>query len=331
MGAINSDPTRWGVTALQLQRPEHVFFNGRVRPWDEAVLHVSTEAVVRGLNVFEGLKGYWQEPADGETAFGWRSLRRHYERLRRSARLLHIPVDFDYERFRDACEALTLAELRPDRDLYIRATVFVIEGHYGEGTAADLVLTAYQQDPEAPASVDVGVSTWRRAPDASMPARIKTSANYQIARLARLEGRTRGYEEMILLNQAGRVAEGLGACLLMVRDGRVHSPPAYEGALESITLEIVEALAASMGIEWIRRPIDRSELQIADELGLTGTLSEITLVRSVDETALPAEAPILSELARRYRRAVRGVEPHPAVDLEFVRVDRSASAAPTTA
>ena len=331
MGAKKSDPTRWGVSALQLQRPEHVFFDGRVRPWDEAVLHVSTEAVVRGLNVFEGLKGYWQEPVAGERAFGWRSLRRHYERMLRSARLLHIPVEFDYEGFRDSCEALTRAELRPDRDLYIRATLFVIEGHYGEGTTADLVLTAYQQDQEPPGAVDVGVSTWRRAPDTSMPARIKTSSNYMIARLARLEGRSRGYGDMIILNQAGRVAEGLGACVLMVRDGRVHSPPAYEGALESITLEIVEELAATMGIEVVRRPIDRSELLIADELGLTGTLSEITLVRSVDETALPPDAPILSELARRYRRAARGIEPHPAVDVELVSFEQPASAARGTA
>ena len=330
VGAKKSDPTRWGVSALQLQRPEHVFFDGRVRPWDEAVLHVSTEAVVRGLNVFEGLKGYWQEPA-GEGAFGWRSLRRHYERMLRSARLLHIPVDFGYEGFRDACEALTRAELRPGRDLYIRATLFVIEGHYGEGTTADLVLTAYSQDQEPPAAIDVGVSTWRRAPDVSMPARIKTSSNYQIARLARLEGRGRGYEDMILLNQAGRVAEGLGACVLMVRDGGVHSPPAHEGALESITLEIVEDLAATMGIEVVRRPIERSELLIAGELGLTGTLSEITLVRSVDETALPGDAPILSELARRYRRAARGIEPHPAVDIELMSLEQPASAARGTA
>ena len=331
MGAKKSDPTRWGVSALQLQRPEHVFFEGDVRPWDEALLHVSTEAVVRGLNVFEGLKGYWQGQGAGDRAFGWRSLPRHWERMRRSARLLQIPVDLDYEAFRDACEALTRAELRPDRDLYIRATLFVIEGHYGEGTTADLVLTAYKQDKEPPAPIDVGVSTWRRAPDVSMPARIKTSSNYQIARLARLEGRSRGYEDMILLNQAGRVAEGLGACVLMVRDGRLHSPPAYEGALESITLEIVEELAATMGIDVVRRPIERSELLIANELGLTGTLSEITLVRSVDETALPADAPILSELARRYRQAARGVEPHPAVDVQHVSLEQPAGAARRTA
>jgi branched-chain amino acid aminotransferase len=312
---VTSDPTQWGVTSLQLQRPEHVFFDGEVRPWEGAVLHVSTEAVVRGLNVFEGLKGYWQRDSSD---FGWRSLRRHFERMKRSARLLHIPVDFDFDWFRDSCFALTRAELSGEKDLYIRATLLVTEGHYGEGTASDLVLTAYQQDQTPPYPVDVGTSTWRRAPDVSMPPRIKTSANYLIARLARIEGKSRDYEDMILLNQSGRVAEGIGACLLLVRDGRVHTPPAWEGALESITLDIVRQLAASIGIEVVDRPIDRSELYIADELGLTGTLSEVTLIRSIDDFRLPEEAPILSALERRYRDAVLGIEPHPAVELSIV-------------
>jgi branched-chain amino acid aminotransferase len=309
-----SDPTKWGVTTLQLQRPEHVFFAGEVRPWEQAVLHVSTEAVVRGLNVFEGLKGHWQESGD----FAWRTLRRHYERMRRSARLLHIPVDFDYDEFVDSCFALTSAELVPEKDLYIRATLFVVEGHYGEGTVSDLVLTAYRQEKAPPDPIDVGTSTWRRSPDVSMPARIKTATNYQIARMARIEGRSRGYDDMILLNQSGRVAEGLGACVLLVRDGRISSPPASEGALESITLDIVGTLATSMGIPFERRPVERSELYIADELGLTGTLAEITRIRSIDETALTEDAPILSALERRYREAVVGIEPHPSVELSVV-------------
>jgi branched-chain amino acid aminotransferase len=266
---------------------------------------------VRGLNVFEGLKGHWQQ--NGE--FAWRTLRRHYDRMLRSARLLHIPVDFDYEEFLDACFAISRAELRPEKDLYIRATLFVVEGHYGEGTVSDLVLTAYQQEKEPPAPIDVGTSTWRRSPDLAMPARIKTSTNYQIARLARIEGRSRGYDDMVLLNQSGRVAEGLGACVLLVRDGRVYSPPAWEGALESITLGIVEKLAASLGVPFERRPVERSELYIADELGLTGTLSEITRILAIDDMSLPDEAPILSALERRYREAVLGIDPHPAVEL----------------
>lgn len=311
---VKSDPTRWGGSLLQLQRPEHVFFDGEVRPWEQATLHVSTEAVARGLNVFEGLKGHWQQ--DG--TFAWRTLRRHYERMCRSARLLHIPVDFSYEHFEEACFALTRAELTPEKDLYIRATLFVVAGHYGEETASDLVLTAYRQDKEPPQPISVGTSTWRRSPDVSLPARIKTSTNYQIARLARIEGKSRGHGDMILLNPSGRVAEGTAACLVMVRDGRVFSPPAAEGALESITLDLVAELAGSAGIEMMRQPVDRSELYVAEELGLTGTLAEITPIRSIDAMELPQPAPVLSELESRYRAAVTGAEPHPAVELNAV-------------
>jgi branched-chain amino acid aminotransferase len=309
-----SDPSRWGVSSLRLQRPANVFFGGEVRPWEDAVFHVSTEAVTRGLNVFEGLKGHWQ--SDG--TFAWRTLRRHYERLARSARLLHIAVPLDYDEFLEACLALTRVELQEDNDLYIRATVFVVEGHYGEGTVADLVLTAYQQEMTSPGPIDVGTSTWRRASDLSLPARIKTSANYIIARLARIEGNSRRYEDMILLNHSGRVAEGIGACLLMVRDGRLCSPPPSEGALESITLDLIARLAATEGMEFEHRPIDRSELYIADEVGLTGTLAEITPLRSIDDQALPEDRPVLSLLAQRYRQAVTGERPHPAVELEVL-------------
>jgi branched-chain amino acid aminotransferase len=313
---VDADPTKWstGLGSLRLQKPEWVFFAGEVRPWDEAVLHVSTEAVVRGLNVFEGLKGYWQQ--DGR--FGFVRLKRHYTRLTRSAGLLYIPVTFSYDDFEGACVDLTRALYRPDKDLYVRATLFVVEGHYGAGTRADLVLTGYQQEQEPPPPIMMGVSTWRRAPDVAMPPRIKTGANYQVARLARIEGQSRGYQDMILLNEYGRVAESSAACVLMVRDGRVCTPPPSEGAMESITADVLTEIAASLGTEFERRPIERTELYVADELGLTGTLTEITLVQALDERPFPAETPVLSKLAGRYRDAVTGVEPHPAVELAMV-------------
>jgi branched-chain amino acid aminotransferase len=313
---VDADPTKWstGLGSLRLQKPEWVFFGGEVRPWDEAVLHVSTEAVVRGLNVFEGLKGYWQQ--DGR--FGFVRLKRHYTRLTRSAGLLYIPMTFSYDDFEGACVDLTRALYRPDKDLYIRATLFVVEGHYGAGTRADLVLTGYQQEQEPPPPIMMGVSTWRRAPDVAMPPRIKTGANYQVARLARIEGQSRGYQDMILLNEYGRVAESSAACVLMVRDGRVCTPPPSEGAMESITADVLTEIAASLGTEFERRPIERTELYVADELGLTGTLTEITLVQALDERPFPAETPVLSKLAGRYRDAVTGVEPHPAVELAMV-------------
>jgi branched-chain amino acid aminotransferase len=296
--------------APKLQKPAFLYFDGELRPWDEAVLHISTEAVTRGLNVFEGLKGYWQP--DG--SFGILALRRHWERLRRSAQLLYIPFDMPFAEFESACHMLVRQLYKPGTNMWVRATLFVVEGHWGEGTRSDLVLTAYHTGKSPPASVDVGVSTWQRATDLSLPYRIKTSTNYQVARLGKIEGRQRGYEEMILLNNHGRVAESLGCCVLMVRDGVVVTPPTWEGALESITVDLIEGICATLGVGFQRRPIDRTELLVADELALVGTLTEITLIRSLDGHTVPGSA-ILSSIQHRYLAAAFGVESHPGFDI----------------
>jgi branched-chain amino acid aminotransferase len=307
--------TEQTLYALGLQKPRWVYFQGDVRPWEEATLHVSTEAVNRGLNVFEGLKGYWQ--AD-ESAFGIVELRRHYERLTRSARLLHIPVPVNYDEFRNACAKLVRALYERDKDMWIRAALYVVEGHWGEGTVADLVLTAYHQKKQPPTPVSVGVSTWQRSSDISLSPRIKTSTNYQVARLARIEGRGRGFSEMILLNQHGRVAEATGACVLLVRDGCVITPPASEGRLESITVDIVNRICCSLAIPFIERPVDRTELPIADEIRLAGTLAELTPVAQVDDYILSTSSPVTDRITETFWNAVRGVAPHPAVELTFV-------------
>jgi len=295
----------------QLQKPKFVYMEGKLRSWDEAMLHVGCEAVTRGLNVFEGIKGYWQP--DGR--FGIVKLRQHYERLRRSARLLHIPFDQTYDAYMRAVCGLMGALLEADRDMWARTTLYVTEGHWGEDTVADLVVTAYQQNKQIPQAINLGVSTWQRSADVSLPARIKTSTNYQVGRLARIEGRLQGCQDMILLNQWGRVAEATGSCVLIVRAGAVYTPPATEGALESITVDIVEALAHSMDIKFIRRPIDRTELLVADEMAICGTLAEVTLVKSIGGLTLQSDDAILGALQSRYFQAVRGIDPHPFVDL----------------
>ena len=296
--------------------------NGQIRPWDEATLHVGCEAVNRGLNVFEGVKGYRQR--DG--FLGMVMLRPHYARLRRSARLLHIPCDITYEEFEHGISSLVQKLIQPGKEMWLRTTLFVVEGHWGEGTVADLIVTGYQADPAAPEPIALGVSTWRRSVDTSMPARIKTGSNYQVARLARIEGRRSGCQDMVLLNQFGRVAEGTGSCILMVRDGTVYTPPATEGALESITLDIIEALAHSMGIRFVRRPIDRTELVVADELALCGTLAEVVPVTAIDGIPIAGCSPILRSLQKRYFEAVRGISPHPFVQLTRIECENSTDA-----
>jgi branched-chain amino acid aminotransferase len=298
----------------KLQRPDYAFFEGAVRPWDECVLHVASEAVVRGLNVFEAAKAYWQPNG----SFGFVQLEPRYKRMLRSARVLRIPVYFDYAEFERSILTIADALRTPESDLYVRATLFVTEGHYGEGTVTDLVLTAYQMDKAPPAPIRLGVSTWRRAGDLYMPPRLKTGVNYQVARLARLEGRDHGYDDMVLLNEFGRVAESTGAALMIVRDGCIYTPPATEGALESITLDIVADLCASLDIPLERRPVDRTELYVADEVAICGTLAEVTIVESVDGIELPRESRIFPTLLDRYRAAARGIDPHPALPLTMM-------------
>ena len=114
----------------KLQKPDFVYMRGAIRPWDDAVLHVSTEAVTRGLNVFEGLKGYW---SGDSSSFGIVALSRHFARLQRSARLLHIPCQISLSEFEDASSELLRKLLKPDRDMWIRATLYVVEGHGVKG------------------------------------------------------------------------------------------------------------------------------------------------------------------------------------------------------
>jgi branched-chain amino acid aminotransferase len=306
----------------KLQKPKVVYMGGQLRPWDDAVLHVGCEAAIRGVNVFEGLKGYWRS----DDTFGIVMLRRHYERLRRSARLLMIPFDMSYEGYEQAIHQLASSLLEPDRDMWFRTTLFAIEGHWGEGTVGDLVITGFQADQHPPSPVTLGVSTWRRSVDLALPARIKTGANYQVARLARIEGRARGCGEMVLLNQEGRVAEASGACILMVREGIIYTPPATEGALESITVDVVEALAKSSGIAFVRRPIDRTELLVADELALCGTLAELALVTSIDGFELPPSS-ILARLQTMFFDVVRGRNPHPYLTFSMVPIAQTVAAA----
>ena len=301
---------------IKLQKPEFAYMEGKLVPWEDAVIHIGCEAATKGLNVFEGLKGYWH--SDGR--FGIVFMKKHYERLLRSAKLLHIPCPWTYQQFENAVFELMGAMLKEDKDMWIRTTLYAIEGYWGEGTRADLVMTAYHQDKEEPAPINLGISTWQRSTDNVLPARIKTPTNYQVGRLARIEGRARNCQDMVLLNQWGRVSEATGSCILMARDGVVYTPPATEGALESITLDFAEALAHSLDIEFVRRPIDRTELLVADEICVCGTLAELVPVRMIDSNPVNPYGPLLKKIRDKFFRVVRGKEDLPFFDASFIPV-----------
>jgi branched-chain amino acid aminotransferase len=284
---------------------------GKIVAWDDARIHVGAEALIRGISVFEGIKGYWSH--DGTrlslVAFG-----EHYARLRRSAMLQHLPFAWTEEEVLDACMSLVQRLQKPDSDLWLRPTVFAVEGNWGTGTVSDLVITCYQQPKKRPDPMKVGISTWQRPLDNAYPARIKSAANYQVGRLARIEGRRHGYDDMVLLNTWGRVAESTGSCVILARSGRLVTPPPHEGCLESITVDIVSALCEELGIPFERRPVDRSELLVADEVALAGTLMELGVVKQLEDRAMP-DAPLVRAVADRYWACVRAQTAHPAVRL----------------
>jgi branched-chain amino acid aminotransferase len=301
----------------QLQQPAFAAVNGELIAYDDVKVHISAEALTRALSVFEGMKGYWDP---GCREFGIRSPRRHYERLRRSASVLHIPVDFSYDEFRDSCLGLARALLTLERDMWFRPTLHVVEGHWGEGTRADLVVTAFHQSKDLIPPMTMTVSSWRRAGDTQLPYRVKASANYVVSRQARIEASARGFDDAVLLNEVGRVAEATGACVIALRDGVVLTPPSYEGALESITVDVVERICHRDGIAFERRPLDRTELLTSDEAAMAGTLSELTPISRVDSSEMRVDG-VLSSLRDRYLSAMRRVEPVADVEFEFVAAD----------
>jgi len=263
----------------QLQTPAVASVDGRITHYPDVRIHVSAEALTRGLSVFEGLKAYWDDECKA-LALRWPD--RHYARLRRSCALLHIPVHFTVDEYVAWINELAAHIATRDRDIWFRTTMYVTEGHWGEGTRGQLVITAFTQSKEAPPPYRIGVSTWRRPSDVSMPARVKSAANYQVARVARIEANMRGLDDAILLNEYGRVAEGTGSCVVCVRDGKLLTPPASEGALESLTVDAIELVCAELGVGFERRPIDRSELLVADEIALAGTITEVGVVSEID-------------------------------------------------
>lgn len=298
-----------------LQKPPFVYMGGRLVAWDEAKIHVGAEALIRGISVFEGIKGYWRH--DG-ARFSLLALREHFQRLRRSAVLQHLPLEESEEGFEEACATLARKLLTEERDLWLRTTLLPIEGHWGADTVTDLVITCYQQPKKKPDAMRVGISTWQRPLDNALPARIKSAANYQVGRLARIEGRRQGFDDMVLLNPWGRVAEATGSAVILARNGGLVTPPPYEGCLESITVGIVEALCKDLGIAFERRPVDRSELAIADEIALAGTLMELGVVKELDGRPMPSATPLLTAVSDLYWACVRGKVPHPHVPLTAI-------------
>ncbi len=291
--------------------PEYAWFNGKIVPWDQCVLHARAQAAFWGANVFEGVRAYWQEDAQQLLLF---RLQDHLDRLRRSMKCVGMRIEYSDDQIVDACRNL-LCENKFETSVHV-----VIVAYFGMGanfdpmchtddTGVHITAVPLGRSERFDRGVSACVSTWRRIADDAMPPRIKTGANYHNSRLAQHEAVRNGYDTALLLNQRGTVAEAPGSCVMMVRDGMLYTPPGTSGVLEGITVSTISELAAQeLGLDTIKRELDRTEFYLADEAFLAGTLTEIQPVVSLDRQVIGNGTPgaITRKLQALYDRAVRG-------------------------
>lgn len=291
------------------QAPAFAWLNGSIVPFDECKLHVRTQAVFWGANVFEGVRGYWREQDQQLSLF---RLDDHLQRLHRSMKSLYMPEAYTNEEIKEAClEVLRINEFRQNVHLCVMS-YFGMGPNYDLGKHTEdtgMHITA-MPSPRSQAYKDglaVSISSWRRISDDSMPPRIKTGANYHNSLLAYHEALRNGFDYTFLLNQRGTLSEAPDSCLVMIRDGELVTPPGTSGVLEGITLATLSDLAREhLGMTIVRREIDRTELYVADELFVCGTLREIQPVVSIDHLPVGKGVPglLTRKLQELYERVV---------------------------
>jgi branched-chain amino acid aminotransferase len=288
--------------------PEFIVLNGKIIPYGQAMTHVMSPAVKYGLSVFEGLRAYWSDFDQDLYIF---RLSDHTERLMQSMKLLRFEPGFTGADI----DAMTIELLRRNAtkaSAHIRTTAY-LDG-MGEQQATGPVshsISALER-PRSP-RVDNGircqVSSWMRMADNVMPPRIKCGGNYVNGRLARFQAIKDGYDEAIILNTHGKVAEGPGTCIFFVRRSELVTPDLASGILESITRDTVLVLARDLGVRTSERMVDRTELYAADEVFMVGSAAEIVPVLDIDGIAIGKGAPgqITRRLQQAYFDAATGV------------------------
>ena len=285
----------------------YLYLNGKILPYDEAKIHVQSNAVKYGTSVFEGLRAYWSAAAGELYVF---RLKEHIDRLFASMRLMRM----EHGLTRDELASSILEVLRKNEyreDVHIRQSALVEADGAMEATGpVGLAVDARPHKVTQKVGVTACFSSWARIADHSMPPRIKCSANYQNGRLAHMEAKTNGYDSALLLNSRGKVAEAPGACLFVVKGGRPTTSPVTADILESITrATLLELCQTELGLRPVERELDRTEVYCAEEAFLCGSGWEITPVLSVDRLPLgdgTEPGPVTRAIHACYFSVVRG-------------------------
>ncbi|MBM3946808.1 MAG: branched-chain amino acid transaminase [SAR202 cluster bacterium] len=294
--------------------PHFLWRSGQIVPWEQATVHVTSVGWTAVGAVFEGIRGYWSASRRELFAF---QLDAHMTRLARSMKLMRMATNITAAQVRQGVlELLSANEFR--EDVYVQPLVYFAEGIPGYvgvvERPVDVLITARPSPStlEEDGGLTACVSSWARIADNVMPPRVKALANYQNSRLVSTEARVNGYDQAIVLNREGKVTEAASSCIVIVRDGVATSPPWSAGTLESITREALFTLARNgLGMRVEERDVDRTELYIADEVLLCGTLMEVKPVLSVDRYTVGdgRPGPVTRKLQELYLRVARGEAP----------------------
>jgi branched-chain amino acid aminotransferase len=288
---------------------DYVWKDGQLVPFAEATVHALAHGLHYGMGAFEGIRAYTQP--DG-TAGIWR-LGTHLRRLVDTVRMMRLECPYTEDELREAC--LDVLDANRFTEAYLRPIVFTGAGSMGLGARDNpihVVIGAWHWASYlSPDAVDRGIrlktSTFvRHHPNAALQ-RAKISGNYVNNVLARYEATDDGYDEAVMLDHAGHVAEGTGENLFVARDGVVFTPPAVN-VLPGVTRRSVLDILRVAGIEVREQMFGRDGMYVADEVWLCGTAAEITPVREIDRRALRVAppGPITRLVKDTYAAGVRG-------------------------
>ena len=293
--------------------PRYAFFKGRIVPYSEARVGVMTHGLNYGTGVFSGMRGYWND--EEEELFVFRP-EDHYRRFLESGRMLGMDLPWNERQLSAAATELVRTEGYRE-DCYLRSLAF-----YGDETVGvrlhdltpevSIVAIPYGRYIDKEEGAHATISSWRRVDDNAIPARGKIVGSYVNSALAKSEAMRAGFDEAIVLNQDGHIAEGSAANFMLVRNDVVITPPITDNILEGITRRtVMELLEKEMGLPVVERSVDRSEIYVADEAFFVGTGVQIVAITRVDHRPIGTGriGPIGSALRDLYFRVVRGRHP----------------------
>jgi len=311
-----------------MQEAQKIWMNGELVDWADAKVHVLSHGLHYGSSVFEGIRAY---DADGGTAVF--RLDDHLARLQQSAAIYYMPLPYGRDELRAAVHAVLAAN-----DLgacYIRPIAlrgYGVMGLFPLEAPVDVAVAAwpwgaYLGEEGLKRGIRAKISSWRRIGSTTIPATAKAGGQYLNSILAKVETHKAGYDEALLLNEAGYVADGSGENLFIVRDGTIITPPVQASILEGITRASIIELAREEGLEVIEREVARTELYVADEVFVTGTAAEVCPIREVDEHVVGEPGPVTRRLQELFFACVQGRHPRSAQWLDYVPAEAPAGGA----